>query len=120
MYVKDFKTAKVMRPFFNKLIPVELVAAIRTSLTKRPREYIFVQANDQPYKSVNAYTRYSNAALKRIFNNEYVSVNSLRHAFATWFHAKPNLTVRDRELVATQMGQRMKQTMLYVHLDQNT
>lgn len=116
MFIKDFKTAKVMKPFFNKFLPKELVDIIAQSIKDRPREYLFVQANDKPFNTVNAYTKYSNNVLKRHYGKKEVTVNALRHSMATFINNKPNITVTERRKFAYLMGHTMSKNMIYAHI----
>lgn len=112
-YLHTFKTARSIGTFFNnRYIPTALLDAIKVSFATRPREYMFVQHNDEPFNSTNAFTKYSNGTLKRLFNSP-VTVNSLRHSFAKWFNRQPNITVHEHGLVARQMGHTITKNRLY-------
>ena len=115
-YIHSFKTASSIGTFFNnRYIPKELIEAIRVSLKTRPRDYMFVQKNDEPFKTTNSYTKYSNGVIKRLFDNPHASVNSLRHAFAKWFNSHQDITVYEHSIVARQMGHTITKNRLYNH-----
>lgn len=116
MYVKDFKTAKVMGSFFNKKIPDKLVKVLKASLKVNPREYVFVNRYGEPFESVNAYTKYSNNMLKKIFDNKYMSVNALRHSHATYINDK-NADIGERYQAARSMGHGIKKDLIYAFKD---
>ena len=83
MFVSEFKNVKLMGTFFNKELPQELVDVVRLSVRRRPRAYLFVDpATGSAFARVNAFTKYSNGMLKRLFDNPGMSVNALRHAHA--------------------------------------
>lgn len=114
MFVSDFKNAKYFQTgFFNKEIPSPLVKIIKRSLKDSPRDYLFVQANGQAYTDVNSFQKFTNRTLKQIFNKPGMSVNVLRHSFATYVNSIPNITVGERERTAIKMGHSLKKTMAY-------
>lgn len=113
MFVNKFKNAKRFKPFFNKEIPTKLVQSIKASLKDAPREYLFVQADGKPFQEVNSFTQWSNRQLKKVFNRPGITVNVLRHSFATYANALPNITVGERQRNAIKMGHSLKKTLEY-------
>jgi len=56
-------------------------------------------------------------SLKKIFDdNQFVSVNSLRHSFASYLNSQRTLTLQQRENYAHQMGHSLMKNMEYVFL----
>lgn len=112
MLITRFKTDKFYKPFYIKL-PLELEAAIDASLAGLPRNYLFVGADNEPFHAPNTFTKFSNAILKRVFNNPNMTVNILRHASATYINQKPNVTYGERERHAYQMGHSINKQISY-------
>lgn len=81
LVVKAYKTAKAFNAWEKELTTEykDLLDIIKHSIRVNPREYLFTQANGEPYTQVISFTRFSNRVLKKYFN-EHVSLNSLRHA----------------------------------------
>ena len=113
MFVNAFKNIKVMGSFFNKEIPKELVRVIKMSLKKQPRSHLFVDKKGAPFKSVGSFTKYSNGTLKKIFENDAMTVNALRHAHATYMNNQPGLTYAERFRAAHKMGHGVKKDLIY-------
>jgi hypothetical protein len=120
MYIHNFKGSEHRKKkFFNKEIPTELVKVIKASMRKQPRDYLFAKADGTPYEIVNSFTQFSNRILKRIFNNEGMTVNVLRHSFATYSSTIPNITVGEREKNAIKMGHSLKKALEYAFRQQD-
>jgi hypothetical protein len=120
MFIKEFKTANVMRPFFNKFLPEKLIKAITFSIELNPRQYMFTQADGEPFSTANAYTKYSNNILKKIFDNTEMSVNALRHSIASHIDSIPQITLVERKRIAYLMGHTVGKALQYVHHEQGT
>lgn len=100
---------------WTKELSYDLMRAIKASLRKHPRKYLFVRPSDgQPFSNPKAFTTFSNDALKRIFNNPYVSVNSLRHAYASFIHRQPMKSLAQLKQLSRDMGHSVETNMSYV------
>jgi hypothetical protein len=113
MYINKFKTVKHLHPFYNKEIPKELVDIFKQSYVANPREFAFVDNNNEPFKLVNTFTQFTNNIFKKAFNNKYVTLNSIRHAFSTYSNNIPGITLHQRSRNAIQMGHTLKKDMAY-------
>lgn len=113
MYIKEYKNSKLLKPFWNKEIPKKLVESVKASMKANPREYLFCRHDGTPYDRVNAFTKFSNGILKKMFGNNKMSVNALRHSHATYVNNKDGVTVAERVKSAWQMGHSMKKDMVY-------
>ena len=113
MFVNDFKNVKFLRPFFNKEIPPKLVEIINATLVHSPRDHLFIDRFGKPFVSANAFQKYCNRVLKRVFGNTEMSVNVLRHSFSTFLSSVENITVGDRQRNATKMGHSLKKSLEY-------
>lgn len=124
MFIIDCKNKQFFNPFFNKEIPKSLVKTLIMSIKEKPRSYVFTQTNGKgpPFDNVNSFQKFSNRALKRIFDNDTefngnsdgVSVNVLRHSFATYIDQQTDLPVATRKRLATKMGHSYNTNMEYV------
>jgi len=100
----DFKTAKQFKQIVN-LFPPELVAEVKASLDKTPRQYLFVNANGKPHTR-NSFVLWSGRALARLLDMKFTLV-FFRHAFVTNFFATHDMnTTTDEEVksISDKMG----------------
>jgi len=114
MFIIDCKNAEYFNPFFNKEIPKKLVKTLLLSMKDRPRSYVFTQNNGkgQPFDNTNSFQKFSNRAFKRIFKDDPmftgdssgVSVNVLRHSFATYINEQADIPVATKKRLAIKMG----------------
>lgn len=111
---RNYKTAKSMGEARIQM-PPELIKVIKESVKRYPRKYLFQKRDGQPYG--DSFQKFCNLTLKKIFmNNPYVSVNSLRHSFASYLNSNRTLTLQQREDYAHQMGHSLIKNMEYVFL----
>lgn len=100
---------------WTKELPNDLIRAIKASLRKQPRKYLLVRVSDgQPFVTPSAFTKYHNDVLKRLFKNPYVSLNSLRHAFASHIHQQPMTSLYQLKQISRDMGHSVETNMSYV------
>jgi len=100
----DFKTAKQFKQIVNPF-PPELVAEVKASLDKNPRQYLFVNANGKPHTR-NSFVLWSGRALGRLLDMKFTLV-FFRHAFVTNFFATHDMnTTTDEEVksISDKMG----------------
>lgn len=107
-----YKTSKTYNKWIKE-IPDKLLKVIKKSLEKHPRNYLLVNNNNKPWNSVNSFTQYYNRFLKKVFNNPAVSLNSLRHSYASHLQTL-NLSIGERRLISTDMGHSLETNMIYV------
>lgn len=110
LHVKDFKTASTMKAW-TKEIPQRLLEEINTSLESNPRDYLLTQKNGDAYTTPNSFTQSTNRCLTKLLGDR-VTVNSLRHAYATMLKDK-GLSVWEYKQEARDMGNRMIMNMTY-------
>lgn len=113
LHVHGFKTEKHFGPFTCQL-PVELDALLRDSAAARPRDYVFVTPRRNAFASANAFTKHTNARLAHLFSLP-VTVNSLRHAYATHMSSRTDVSLQERHEAARRMGHSLEQHMGYAH-----
>jgi integrase len=109
--VKEFKTDR-HKGVWVKDLPPETLVRLRASLKAAPREYVFVGADGQPYSSPDTFKQHHLRKLKKWFENEKVTNNSLRHAFMTWVNSMP-LTMKERRQIAYDMGHSVEMGIMY-------
>lgn len=79
LMLDTYKTAKRYGRY-ERSLPPQLLAVIKTSLLAHPRAYLFVDDSGRPYRNRNSFTQFSNRALKRLFGGKAVTVSMLRHS----------------------------------------
>ena len=92
---------------FECELPEDMLESLHISLKIEPREYLFGK------KSVDTFRKWCNNTLKRIFRNEHVTVNSLRHAHAEEIDNTPRIKLSDRKREAWKMGHSVMKQMEY-------
>lgn len=78
LHLNEYKTAKIHNTIIQEL-PVELTNIINISLSKIPRDWLFVGQDGKPYENSNTYTRWSNRTLCKIFGKDNLTVGMLRN-----------------------------------------
>lgn len=101
--LNDYKTSKKHASVSEEL-PEALITEIRASLSRRPREYLFVSTRDRlPYKSESSFSTWANSLLLRTFKKP-LTLTGLRHVYITDFLKFDDMTPGERLEVATRMG----------------
>ena len=78
--LRKYKTSKTYK-LIKIDIPNNLINEIKYSLEKKPRDYLFVKKNGEPYKE-NSYNKQMNRLLKKTINDNF-SLTAFRHIFIT-------------------------------------
>lgn len=86
---------------FEKVLPPPLCADIHGSLTEKPRDYLFVKRSGDPYENANAYTRFINKTLQRLFKKP-LTISLIRHSFISTLDFN-TLTIAEKEAIANDM-----------------
>lgn len=107
LILNDYKTAKSYGQLVRAL-PAELVAIIKASLEKSPREYLFVDGTGKPYND-ESYTKLSNRILENIFKKNF-TVSMMRHSFINTINSNDTKTVFEK---AKNMGHSVETQLLY-------
>lgn len=82
LVITKYKTSKTYKDI-KIYLPKKLANEIKSSLKLKPRDYLFIQKNNQPYDKPNTFNRWANRTLKKIFNKENISLSTLRHIYIT-------------------------------------
>ena len=99
-----YKTARYHDALVSEL-PDKLVKEINHSLEKKPREYLFIQSNGEPYDKGNSFDAFANRRLKKITGKNEFSLTMFRHIYIS----DPKLdlnnkTLKEKQAVADRMG----------------
>jgi hypothetical protein len=105
LVINSYKTAKTFDAWEKELTNEykTLVDIIKYSIRVNPREYLFTQANGEPYTNTIAYTRFSNRVIKKYFGKD-ASLNSLRHAAVKASLTDGDKSYDDQNKYAIDMG----------------
>lgn len=112
-----YKTSKNYKKW-TKELPLKLIKIINKSLKKYPRDYLLVDKKNNPWNSVNSFTRHYNRFLKKLFNNKFMSLNALRHSYAGYLQTL-DLSVKQRKAEALDMGHSYTTNMTYAFKNNN-
>jgi hypothetical protein len=114
--IHDYKTADDSKGPWKKELPSKLHDIIRQYIANRQvnSQYLFCKRNGEPFKTLYSFTDANNAVLKNIFKNNNISVNSLRHAAATWANNNSTMTRAEKKQFADDMGHSFSMQQQYV------
>jgi hypothetical protein len=112
IYLHDYKTCKGNESYYSPL-PLELVDVIRCSLVSNPRNYLFVTKQGLPYNHINSFTKWSNSVIKNTLKNDKASINTLRHSYQNHIKKNSNITYKELETIANDMGHSVRLYLLY-------
>lgn len=111
MFLHEFKTAHRYKKIEID-IPKELVKLINRSLKLHPRDYVFVQKNGEPYASEKTFDAWANYNLKKVLNNEHVTLTMLRHIYIT-DKCSGVMSFKERKNISTAMGHSVEMQLKY-------
>jgi hypothetical protein len=114
LVVNMYKTAKTKKSW-KKELPENLLKVLKASIKLTPRDFLFTQADNMPFKDNNAFQKSSNRQLKKIFDNPLVTINSLRHSYRTFKNGKASLN--EMKADAYDMGHSLETHLKYTFLD---
>ena len=119
IHLTDYKTSSTYG-IWRRRLPPNLHTVIMSSMVSNPREYLFLDATNNPFKTVKTFTTWSNRTIKRVLNNDDASMNTLRHSFAHYIQKiNPNMTGNERAAIAMDMGHDAIQNMAYDFVSQS-
>jgi hypothetical protein len=119
--------------YFHEILPSNVRESVQKSLELYPRSHLFMgkipcdtmnsssstRSMDE-YKTVDAYRSWSNSMLKRIFENENVSMVALRNSKAVYNHQFPDWTDEKMTAEARLMAASKEMCELYALNYENT
>jgi hypothetical protein len=100
LYLNEYKTAN-KHGTYEKELPASLCEEIHDSLKEYPREWLFVNANKEPFELSNSFTHYVNNLLKKIFQRP-LTISLIRHSFISTLDFN-TLTIAEKEQIAKEM-----------------
>jgi len=100
LVLNEYKTVR-KNDSFEKEIPADLYHEIQDSLKKEPREWLFMDRNNKPYKE-NSYNRWVNRTLKKLFQKA-LTISLIRHSYINSLDFN-KLTVLEKETIAKDMA----------------
>jgi integrase len=116
MTVNAYKTSDKYETYVTT-IPLELANTIQKYVANRKisSPFLFYKRNTgDAYSNLSSFTDANNKMLKRILNNPHVSVNSIRHAAATFVATDPHMTRGTKKWWARAMGHSLAMQGQYV------
>jgi integrase len=113
--VHVFKTVDKYDKWTKKL-PEELFNVIRDYISKDTfnSEYLFSKRDGKPYSSLYSFTDANNTVIKQVLKNPRTSVNSIRHAAATFINGDRYMLRKDKKQYAYDMAHSFSMQSLYV------
>lgn len=100
---------------WKKDIPDGLYQDIKDYLGENTdRKYLFTKENGEIYKTLYSFTSANNKIIKEALNNINVSVNSIRHAAASFVNTDKYLTRKEKKQYAYDMGHSFAMQTMYV------
>ena len=100
LILNEYKTV-VKNDSFEKELPPELVTEIKESLEKEPREWLFMDRNNKPYKE-NSYNRWVNRTLQKLFKKA-LTISLIRHSYINSLDFN-KMTIIEKEKIAKDMA----------------
>lgn len=100
LILNEYKTAN-KHGQFEKELPSSLCKEIHDSLEEKHRDYLFINANKEPFELSNSFTHYANKILKNIFKKP-LTISLIRHAFISTLDFN-TLTIAEKEAIAKDM-----------------
>ena len=113
MFLNKYKTFSHYGNYFTKNIPERLVRTVERSIKNDPREYLFVKQDKTQFTDSHAFQKYVSRTLKKIFNNDNIHLNLIRHSFATHINNTGNLSYGYRKQIALDMGHSITKQQQY-------
>ena len=114
LFLHEFKTQR-SHTNFNKELPNELVKELKLSLIKRPREWLFIDKFNKPYKAANSYTRWANRTFQKLFGKP-LTITLIRHSYISSLDQNL-LTTHEKEEIAKEMAHSRGMQELYRFVD---
>lgn len=110
LVLNEYKTAN-QNGEYRLVLPATLITEIKAALAKRPRDYLFVKTNGEPFELANSYVRYANNILKRLFGRA-LTLSLVRHSFISSLDFN-TLSISQKEEIAKDMTQSVQMQDMY-------
>jgi hypothetical protein len=110
LLLRDFKTTHTYKKIYHPVLPDELVKQIRMSLAEFPREYLFVNADGQPFTR-NAFQMWANRVLSRCFGVQF-TLTLFRHIYIS--SLGDVIAVEELDQISRHMGHSLSMQTKYI------
>ena len=88
---------------WTKIMPAQLVADLKLSLSVTPRSYAFETSRGEPYNSSDVFSAYQRSRLLAWFGVP-ATPTTLRHSRASQVAADPTMSLQEKDAIAKEMG----------------
>ena len=110
LLLRDFKTSHTYKKIYHPALPNELVKQVRMSLAEFPRDYLFVNADGQPFTR-NAFQMWANRVLSRCFGVQF-TLTLFRHIYIS--SLGDGIAVEELDQISRQMGHSLSMQTKYI------
>jgi hypothetical protein len=119
MKITEYKTADKYNDYITEL-PQELIDTIKLYMNQREKKsnWLFAKKNGTTFGSISSFTDSNNNVIKKALGNEHASVNSIRHAAASFVATNPKMLRGEKKAWANAMGHSLNMQSLYVIADE--
>jgi|688.fasta_scaffold05342_2 hypothetical protein len=101
LVIADFKTSKIYGQIMHEKLPKELHDEIILSLQKQPREFLFVNARNQPFTR-DTFSKWSSRILEKLFG-VVTTLTTIRHLYISSLDFN-KMSTKQLEQISKQMG----------------
>ena len=110
LVIADFKTAKVYGQIVHERLPKELHDEIILSLQKQPREFLFVNARNEPFTR-DTFSKWSSRVLEKLFG-VIMTLTIIRHLYISSLDFN-KMTTKELDKIGKQMGHSLNMQSQY-------
>lgn len=111
--VTKYKTADQYGEY-DVLLPIPLVESIQLYLNPKIKTYLFTKMNGDAYPSISSFTDAMNTVIKKALKNQHASVNTIRHAAASYVATSTTMLRGEKKQWALAMGHSLSMQNQYV------
>jgi hypothetical protein len=108
LILNDFKTSASYHQIKHESLPTSLFNQIKLSLALHPRQFLFVNADGNPYTR-NAFTAWANRTFSRVLSADF-SLTLLRHIYIS---SLTDIAITDLDRIGKQMGHSLQMQHVY-------
>jgi len=110
LVIADFKTSKVYGQILHEKLPKELHDEIIISLQKQPREFLFVNARNEPFTR-DTFSKWSSRVLEKLFG-VIMTLTIIRHLYISSLDFN-KMTTKELDKIGKQMGHSLNMQSQY-------
>lgn len=101
LYLNEYKTKNKATAPYEKKLPEALVQELKASLDERPRIWLFLDSNGNPFHP-KSYTKWANRIFARVLKKR-MTISMIRHAYINSLDFN-KITVAEKEAIARDMA----------------